>query len=335
MAVIAVAGGTGNVGRTLVEAIVATGKHDVRILARKANLDLEKDVGASIIVVDYANVEATTKALEDNNVHTVISAINMMPPPGQVPQEIELIRAADASKTTKRIVSSGWGIPHNSNQRIGSVPNKIKARAFLENETKDLEYAVVHNGFFLDYWAPQAEKSNMTPFTLFIDIPNDSAAIPGSGNVPSAFTHTRDVAKFVAAALDLKKWDNDLFIVGDKVTWNEFLKLAEDAKGESSNRRGLLYSSLIKKNTGTKFNVAYDSAEKLKAGQTTELPGQIPAYPFFPKEAYQALAGTFGWWFENGTFDIPPPGKKTLNEIFPEIKAWKVKEILDKAWKKA
>ncbi|KAI8267266.1 hypothetical protein K4K58_008363 [Colletotrichum sp. SAR11_239] len=266
MAVIAVAGGTGNVGRTIVEAIVAAGKHEVKILARKmltkakANPDLEKEVGASIIVVDYANVEATTKALEDNNVHT--------------------------------------------------------ARAFLENETKDLEYAVVHNGFFLDYWAPQAEKSNMTPFTLFIDIPNDSAAIPGSGNVPSAFTHTRDVAKFVAAALDLKKWDNDLYIVGDKVTWNEFLKLAEDAKG-------------------TKFNVAYDSAEKLKAGQTTELPGQIPAYPFFPKEAYQALAGTFGWWFENGTFDIPPSGKKTLNELFPEIKAWKVKEILDKAWKKA
>ncbi|KAE9570404.1 Oxidoreductase BOA1 [Colletotrichum fructicola] len=318
MAVIAVAGGTGNVGRTIVEAIVAAGKHEVKILARKANPDLEKEVGASIIVVDYANVEATTKALEDNNVHTVISAINMMPPPGQVPQEIELIRAADASKTTKRIVSSGWGIPHNESQtkELGSVPNKLKARAFLENETKDLEYAVVHNGFFLDYWAPQAEKSNMTPFTLFIDIPNDSAAIPGSGNVPSAFTHTRDVAKFVAAALDLKKWDNDLYIVGDKVTWNEFLKLAEDAKG-------------------TKFNVAYDSAEKLKAGQTTELPGQIPAYPFFPKEAYQALAGTFGWWFENGTFDIPPSGKKTLNELFPEIKAWKVKEILDKAWKKA
>ncbi|KAJ0385794.1 hypothetical protein COL922a_005598 [Colletotrichum nupharicola] len=324
MAVIAVAGGTGNVGRTIVEAIVAAGKHEVKILARKmltkakANPDLEKEVGASIIVVDYANVEATTKALEDNNVHTVISAINMMPPPGQVPQEIELIRAADASKTTKRIISSGWGIPHNESQtkELGSVPNKLKARAFLENVTKDLEYAVVHNGFFLDYWAPQAEKSNMTPFTLFIDIPNDSAAIPGSGNVPSAFTHTRDVAKFVAAALDLKKWDNDLYIVGDKVTWNEFLKLAEDAKG-------------------TKFNVAYDSAEKLKAGQTTELPGQIPAYPFFPKEAYQALAGTFGWWFENGTFDMPPSGKKTLNELFPEIKAWKVKEILDKAWKKA
>ncbi|KAF6838358.1 nmra-like family protein [Colletotrichum plurivorum] len=318
MAVIAVAGGTGNVGRTIVEAIVATGKHDVKILARKANPDLEKQVGASIIVVDYANVEATAKALEDNNVHTVVSAINMMPPPGQVPQEIELIRAADASKTTKRIISSGWGIPHHEGQinDLGSVPYKLNAQAFLKNETKSLEHAVVHNGFFLDYWGAQAEKSYMAPITLVIDIPNNAAAIPGSGNVPVAFTHTRDVAKFVAAALDLERWEPDLFIVGDKVTWNEFLRFAEEAKG-------------------TKFDVSYDSVETLKTGQATELPSQIPAYPFFPKEAYQGLAATFGSWFADRTFDIPPADKKTLNEQFPDIKSWKVKEILEAAWKKA
>jgi len=35
MAVIAVAGGTGNLGRTIVEALVAAGKHSVKILSRK------------------------------------------------------------------------------------------------------------------------------------------------------------------------------------------------------------------------------------------------------------------------------------------------------------
>lgn len=34
-AIIAVAGGTGNVGRAIVEAILATGKHQVFILSRK------------------------------------------------------------------------------------------------------------------------------------------------------------------------------------------------------------------------------------------------------------------------------------------------------------
>lgn len=62
--------------------------------------------------MDYADVEAVTRVLEENNIHTVISAINMMHMGGPPPLEIELIRAADASKTTKRMISSDWGPPH-------------------------------------------------------------------------------------------------------------------------------------------------------------------------------------------------------------------------------
>jgi uncharacterized protein YbjT (DUF2867 family) len=38
MVVVAVAGGTGGLGRMTVEALVATGKHDVKILARKVRI---------------------------------------------------------------------------------------------------------------------------------------------------------------------------------------------------------------------------------------------------------------------------------------------------------
>lgn len=38
MVVIAVAGGTGNVGRTIVEALVAVGKHDIVVLSRTVRL---------------------------------------------------------------------------------------------------------------------------------------------------------------------------------------------------------------------------------------------------------------------------------------------------------
>lgn len=38
MVVVAVAGGTGGLGRMLVDAVVATGKHDVKILARKVGI---------------------------------------------------------------------------------------------------------------------------------------------------------------------------------------------------------------------------------------------------------------------------------------------------------
>ena len=76
------------------------------------NPDLEAELKTRIIAVDYADVEAVTKVLEENNVHTVISAITMLHMGGPEPKEVELIRAADASKVTKRMISSDWGPPH-------------------------------------------------------------------------------------------------------------------------------------------------------------------------------------------------------------------------------
>jgi nucleoside-diphosphate-sugar epimerase len=66
----------------------------------------------------------------------------------------------------------------------------------------------------------------------------NAAAIPGSGETPVAFTHTNDIAKFVVASLDLPHWPREGWIVGDKVTWNEVLEMAESVKGKSSYCRG-------------------------------------------------------------------------------------------------
>lgn len=74
---------------------------------------MEKELGVPIIAVDYDNIKAVTETLEQNNVDTVISAIMMMPGPAGDPKEIQLIRAADLSKTTKRLISSDYGLPHS------------------------------------------------------------------------------------------------------------------------------------------------------------------------------------------------------------------------------
>lgn len=74
----------------------------------------------------------------------------------------------------------------------------------------------------------------MTPMSIVLDIPSKKAAIPGSGNEPAVFTHTTDVAKFVAASLDLDKWDTASYVVGDRVTWNEFLHFAEEATSKQA-----------------------------------------------------------------------------------------------------
>ncbi|KAL8376054.1 hypothetical protein RB595_007255 [Gaeumannomyces hyphopodioides] len=290
MVVVAVAGGTGSMGRALVDALVATGKHEVKVLSRKV--------------------------LEDNNVHTVVSAIAMHSEftNGTAPGEVALIRAADQSSTTKRIISSNWGVNVDESMaaQMSSTRYKVEAREELA-KTKSLEHTCFNNGYFMDYWGIPKVHSYVTNWSFWIDMANNAAALPGSGNVPAHFTHTTDVARFAAASLDLPKWEPETDVYGDRLTWNEFLRLAEDAKG-------------------TKFNVAYDNVERLKAGQITQLPAHVPLYNVIPKEGMDAMGAIFGLWFEQGLFELK--SAKFLNDQFPEIKPMTVKEMLDKAWRK-
>ncbi|KAF5603984.1 transcriptional activator Mut3p [Fusarium pseudocircinatum] len=305
MAIIAVAGGAGKLGRAIVEAIVEQGQHTVVILAREA-----KDVqGAKVLSVDYTNPDELAATLEANGIETVISTINSM---DDVSAELSLIKAADKSTSTKRFIPSIWGVKYTEDM----VPYFPIARAKLNliaalEAASSLEYTAVYNGYFSDYWVLPKVKSYQSPLALVVDIENNFAAIPGSGDELVAFTHTFDVAACVAALVGASKWDKESYIIGDKVSWNQFVQYAEEAKG-------------------VKFTVKHDSIEDLKAGKITELPSHPHMYPFFPKPMLQGFFAAFGRMFVEGAFDLKP--ERTLNEQFSEVKARKIKDLLFEAW---
>jgi len=195
---------------------------------------------------------------------------------------------------------------------IPSILHKWNSKKELL-KTKTLQHTVFYNGYFMDYWGVPGVQSYLgrTPVPMWLDMVHNAAARPGSGDVPGVFTHTTDVGRFVAASLDMEEWPQETFVYGDKLTWNQFLRLAEEAKG-------------------TEFTVADDSVEKLRLGQTTELPSQVPLYQYIPKSLVQGLTSVFGLWLEQGEFDLKP--EKFLNETFPDIKPMTMKEMLDKAW---
>lgn len=131
MSVIAIAGGSGNLGRAIAEAIVAEGKSKVIVLARQVRTtaspsftesaslihacqvdeEKQKAIGATFVPVDYASVDSLVKALDQHNVNTVISTMNAI---GQVEPELNLIRAADEATSTKRFIPSIWGVPYTA-----------------------------------------------------------------------------------------------------------------------------------------------------------------------------------------------------------------------------
>ena len=119
---------------------------------------------------------------------------------------------------------------HSRQVSFHPASGKIWSREELE-KTKSLEWTTVLNGFFLDYFGIPKVKSYLQPTTIVLDIANDCAGIPGSGDVPVVLTHSFDVAKYTARLLGLDKWEKESYVIGDRLTWNEFLKLAEEAKG--------------------------------------------------------------------------------------------------------
>ncbi len=95
----------------------------------------------------------------------------------------------------------------------------------------DLEWTTVFNGQIADSFGIPYIKSNLGKYAIHIDITNRAASIPGTGNDVISFTYSFDVARFVEAALDLPRWEKQLFCYGDNRTYNEVVKLAEEITG--------------------------------------------------------------------------------------------------------
>jgi nucleoside-diphosphate-sugar epimerase len=111
--------------------------------------------------------------------------------------------------------------------------NNFRDQSIAALRKTDLEWTRIHTGFFLDYYGMPHIASYLTPLVWAIDIGNKKAAIPGTaGNETVTFTYTKDLAKFVVAALSLSKWDETLHCYSENITLNQMLKIAEDVTGE-------------------------------------------------------------------------------------------------------
>lgn len=308
MVVVAVVGGTGNVGKTIVDALKKDGKYDVIVLSRKVP---EGASATPVFAVDYNNIQELTKFLDVNNVHTVISTVVMIDPRA-AQAEVNLIAAAAKSSSTKRFVVSNWGNASPDEESLRLPFNTFRDQSIEAIRKTDLEWTQVHNGLFLDYYGMPHIETHLTPLVIALDMSHRTAAIPGnSGDEIVSFTYTKDLGRFVVAALSLPKWEEALHCYSENATFNQLVQAAEEV-------------------TGSKFNVTYDSVEKLQRGEVTELPSHPCAYDFIPKPLLTALLAKFGLWAVNGIIYVPKEG--SLNEKFPDIKTTKIKEIVG-AWK--
>ncbi|KAI8240342.1 Oxidoreductase swnN [Colletotrichum sp. SAR 10_99] len=303
MAIVAVAGGTGGVGRAIVEQLQLSGKQQFFVLGRKSPSPALPGA-PSFLEVDYENVDALIKILEEHNIDTVISALNPESEKSSNAQ-INLIAAADKSKTTQRFVPSD-----NLNESFGEQYRLANANAI---ENSGLEYIRIYAGLFMDYWAMPNVHSYMMPFSPGIDMSLKKAVVPGTGNDVMSMTYTIDLARFIVRLLDEPSWPRTASISGTDTTFNEII-------------------ALLEKYHDAKFDVIYDDVEKLKNGDATlvSIPDESSGIPV---ALLKQMTVAFSLMVVSGVCALPKEGR--LNDMFPELRLTTVEELLEKAWAKS
>ena len=311
MVKVAIAGGASNIGRHIVEEILATKKHTVVVLSRSASHSGLEALGAQIAAVDYANHASLTAALA--GVYTVISALSILDP---TPQLVLLDAAVKAGVT--RFAPSEWATRSIPDNHIEWFRGKWTVAEAVRKS--GLEYTIFETGIFMNYLAVGTPGlGHLKPIKFLFDVENGTAQIPGDGSAYMVYTSAEDVGKFVAASLDWEKWPEYSQMIGDRLTLSEVLKLAEAVRGPLS--RGVYFCELrvLTGFVGKPFDATYTPKEVYEGIIAKEIE---PSWTKFSAQGCLEIV----------THQQGPYTGSNLNDAFPEIRPVRVEEFLKKWW---
>ena len=199
--------------------------------------------------------------------------------------EANLLHAAITAKC-RRFAPSAWGFGLKSYESgLLKYLNEGVWEACLENSDK-IETARFNCGMFMNYighgifvdkeqvddetklrafkkgggYAPGADSATQglhpdgdltgKSGAFLMSLTNGNAELPvrGDGEWPLLMATTlRDVGRFVAASLDLPKWEKEMSLVGDTLTMGELVKIAEEVTGKKFDVKKLTSGELKKK----------------------------------------------------------------------------------------
>ncbi|KAM3565978.1 hypothetical protein ARSEF4850_001022 [Beauveria asiatica] len=197
--VVVVAGGLGDLGKLITEAIQDTGKYQVHVMSRKAPQDAASStqLRAPIIQTDYSCEEALAELLVQHSCHTRAPCV-------------------------QRFIPSEFNVDYDLPDHVLPYPYKrfhTVARRALEQTS--LEFAYIYPGMFMDYFGMPNVSTHLRELCLFVDATNGVALLPGDGETSMAASYTKDVARYTALALELDKWPLVMTTASSALTLNE------------------------------------------------------------------------------------------------------------------
>ncbi|KAF2965337.1 hypothetical protein GQX73_g8240 [Xylaria multiplex] len=314
MVVVAVAGGTGGVGRTVLDAIAKSGEHQAIVLSRTvAGATATHD--SKHFAVDYHNIQQIKHILQENNVEVVVSAL-LLSDDGVAQSQINLIKAAAQSGTVTKFIPSEYYIdfhaPIPGNDLFTNF--QLEAEAELSRHPQ-LTWTLIRAGIFLDHITmPHNPKTTyINPFWVFVDIDYEQCLFPNDGSQPLILTHSSDLAAYIERLIGLpaEDWPRECLVASNKLQVKDL-------------------GSLAKKVTGKDFKVTYVSVEAIHKGHITTLPSNQAVFndparsELFREVERQVMLSMLSY-----AHDLPG---ENLAEMFPDVETTDIEEFLRAGW---
>ncbi|KAK3684123.1 hypothetical protein B0T22DRAFT_469635 [Podospora appendiculata] len=313
MVKIAVAGGSGNIAQEVIDAILATKKHQILILSRKDAVD-GVSPGTTWIKVNYEDPDQLTEALQ--GVDTVLSFIVAHSDPGSVAQK-KLIDAS-VKAGVRRFAPSEWA--SSTFEHMPFYAGKADVREYLEKLNKDkkvLEYSLFQPGLLINYLTyPYKSTNHIKPIATPFDFENRRALIlEGSETSRITLTTAQDLANVVARAVDYEgEWPLVGGVKGGEVTLGGLIAIGEQIRGGP-------------------FKVERLNADDLKAGVIKASWKPPVVHPAFTPEQADTFASTITSGLLLGFAVEALNVSDEWNELLPDYKFTGIEEFLGEAWR--
>ncbi|KAL1955732.1 hypothetical protein VTO42DRAFT_8130 [Malbranchea cinnamomea] len=322
MVKVAIAGGSSpTLGRSIVKAILATnGRHTPIILSRRKprNSGTPDDENFSVVngqrvetrYVDYHDQGTLVAALRD--IHTVISVILIPDSMDFVTTHVNLLHAAREAGV-KRFAPSEWALGSRAHDKADNDAAKIEVWREVERSGGLEATRFVCGGFmnYLGIGCPGPREKREEALAGFREVPYLFNVAEGWAEIPLkedgsyprlTMTEIGDIGRFVAAALDLERWETEMPMAGDVLGFGEVVKLAE-------------------KVTGRRFRVKEVTKEQFQK----EIEGLAP------EDWIRHMECTYSKIFcddQIGETVLDP----LLNRLCPQVKPITVAQYLEKYW---
>ncbi|KAJ4349157.1 hypothetical protein N0V95_004852, partial [Ascochyta clinopodiicola] len=286
------------VAREIIDALVATKKHEILVLTRRDAPPSDTATGVSYAKTDYTSTSELVSLLKGT--HTVLSFFAAHQDQAEAADAQK--RLIDASITTgvKRFAPSEW-----FSTKLDHMPwysFKGETRKYLQEINKDkkvLEYSLFQPGMFTDYLArPYMTTKHVQSLETPFDFQNKRMLVRegGEGDVFS-FTTVKDLASVVAKAVEYEGvWPVVGGIRGSSISVAQLIEFGQKVRGKFTSI--LQWYSVVRAcadqcYVGEDFDITRIPIEGLEAGNWTSSWVPILHHPSLPPDHIEAVSRVF------------------------------------------